>query len=114
MPALATSSTGHPVAPESHWSVGLPRPARHLDVALGVEEDEAAHRRDGHRPRERHAEKARSEIDRADVDEDILLDGEAVEVAAVAAERRLRLGAAVAEVPHLAGQALPGRTADLG
>src|SRR5438128_6665008 len=94
--------------------VGLGRPPRHLHVALGVEKDEAAHGRDRHRPREGHAEEARAEVDLADVDEDVLLDREAVEVAAVAAERRLRLGAAVAEVPHLARQALASGTANLG
>src|SRR5206468_10220912 len=50
--------------------VDLPRPARHLDVALGVEEEETVHRRDGPRPRERHAEEARSDIDRADLDDE--------------------------------------------
>src|SRR3989454_906223 len=94
--------------------VGLRRPTRHLHIALGVEEDEAAHGRDGHRPRERHAEEARAEVDLAHIDEDVLGDGQTVEVAAVAAARRLRLGAAVAEVPRLARQALAGGATDLG
>ena len=94
--------------------VGLPRPPRHLDVALRVKEDETSHGRDGHRPRERDAEEARPEIDRAHVDQDVLLDGEAVEVAAVAAKGSLGLGAAVAEVPRLAGEARLGGAANLG
>jgi hypothetical protein len=78
-----------------------------------VEEDQAAHRRDRHRPRERHAEKARAEVDLAHVDEDVLLDGEAVQMAAVAAAGRLRLRPAGAEVPDRAGEAPPGGLADL-
>ena len=114
MPALATSSTGQPVAPLSHWSVCLSGPARHLHVAVGVEQDEAAHGRHGHGPGQGYAEEARAQIDLAHVHEDVLLDGESVEVAAIATECRLRLGAARAEVPHLAGQALQGGAADLG
>src|SRR5205823_214271 len=78
-----------------------------------MEEDETAHGRDGHRPGERHAEEARPEVDRAHVHEDVLLDGEAVEVAAVTAQRAFRLGAAVAEVPRLPGQSLLRGAADL-
>src|SRR5207244_10822103 len=73
-----------------------------------------APRPDVHRPPDRHAEEARAEVDLAHVDEDVLLDGQTLQVAAVAAERRLRLGANVAEVPRLARQALAGSTADLG
>src|SRR3989454_781638 len=88
--------------------VGLRRPTRHLHIALGVEEDEAAHGRDGHWPRERHAEEARAEVDLAHIDEDVLGDGQTVEVAAVAAGRRPRLRAARGRGPPPPGQARAG------
>src|SRR5436853_632996 len=97
------------------WYSGFgPRGLGAISIALRVEKDEAAHGGDGDRPGERHAEEARPKVDRAHVHEDVLLDGEAVEVAAVTAQRPFRLGAAVAEVPRLPGQPLLGGAADLG
>src|SRR5262249_36550062 len=94
--------------------VGLAGAPRHLDVALGMEEDEAAHGRDADGRRERHAEQARAQVDLTHVDEDVLRDGEPVDVALVAAQRRLRLAAAVAEVPGLTGEPRAGGSANLG
>src|SRR5882672_3539645 len=93
--------------------VGLAGSARHLDVALGMEEDQATHRRDADGRRERHSEQARAQIDLAHVHEHVLCDREAIQVAAVAVQSRFRLAAAVAEVPRFASEARVGGTADL-
>src|SRR6267143_5775315 len=71
-----------------------------------MEEDETAHGRHGHGPGHGHAEEPRGQVDLANVDENVLADGETVEGAAIPLARHLGLGGAVAEVPRVAGQDL--------
>src|SRR4030095_13188847 len=94
--------------------VGLPGSPRHLDVALGMEEDQTAHGRDADGRRERHAEQPGAQIDLSHVHEHVLRDREAIQVAPVAAQRRFGFAAAIAEVPRFASEARVGSAADLG
>jgi hypothetical protein len=71
-----------------------------------MEEHEASHGRDSHRPGQRHSQERGAQIDLANVDEDILADGEPIHGAAITADGGLALRAAVTEVPHVSGQNL--------
>ncbi len=53
-------------------------------------------------------------VDRADVDEDVLLDGQTTEVTAVPAQGRFGLGPSGAEIPDFSGYVLLGGTTNLG
>ena len=66
--------------------VALRGAAGHLAVALGVKENEPAHRRDHHGPRQRQPQQRRAKIDLADIHQNVLADREAVDGAPVAAQ----------------------------